>query len=425
MSKEKMHRSEMFFENVDDQVVHETDAMVRFAMAQGLKVNPSIVVTLNNIETEKKVTSSQIKTLVNYHNSLVVLIKPALPKNIMYLEERERIFANRTSIWQSKFPMLRKLIVFSMLAIFGLIFSSLSETVSVKELAKGLLNSNGIELFINFMFLGCAAAIGASFLVLSNIRSKFTDGTYHPDENGGIWVTIVLGIIGGIIMSEIITIDTANQLIGMTPTGSPKIPTDPDELEVYKTTAAAAQSSIQAQSTTLVNNKLMYALLGGFSSKLVYNVMNKLITAVESLIAGGPESQAQSDLEKAKNQTEMEVSKVQLDLTGQMSALQSRIQQQADPAKIKEEINKTINSVFGDLGVVDPYIPTDADSGASSDNSTPPTDPVPPADPTPPTVPAPKKPVAKKTVAKKSTSKKSVTPATDTTPSDDDAPAVG
>lgn len=319
-------------DNVNSQIIHETDAMVKFAMSRGIKVNPSVVLTLDQVGDGKHLTPQQLKNLVNHHNSLVILIKPALPKNVVYLAEREAYYSKRKKWYESKFPMLRKLLVFSFCSTMALIITSLSATVSPEQLAKGILHSSGFVLLNNFLFLSSAAAIGASFLVLSNIKSKFTDGTYHPDQDGSFWITILLGIIGGIIMSELISID----------------PGSTDVSSVY------------------VNNKMLYALLGGFSSKLVYNVMNKIISAVESLVAGGADAKADSDLDKVKNDADIQVSKVQLNMTGQLSALQSKIQQMDDPNQMKQDISNTINSIFEDLGIVD--VPV-------QDSATPPSNP--------------------------------------------------
>lgn len=339
-NKTTFESDDRIFESVNEQLIHETKSMAKFAMAKGLKLSPAIIVSIKQFNGSGSPTQQQIKSLVNNHNSLVLLIKPALPKNVVYLEQREKAYAERKNRWASKFPMLRKLFVFSLIATLALITSSLSSSVSHLEIEKGILNSSGWGLLVNFFFICSAAAIGASFLVLSNIKSKFTDGTYHPDQDGGFWITILLGIIGGIIMSEIIPISatTGSDDIGM--------------------------------------NKLLYALLGGFSSKLIYNVLNKLIVAVESLVAGSPESKANNDLEKAKNETDMQVSKVQLNVTGQLSALQNKIQQQSNSGDIKNEISNTINGIFEDLGVID---------APGQQNDAPASDPTPTPTPTPDT----------------------------------------
>lgn len=317
-----MNENHKNLEMIDDLIVIETKAMVKFALSKGLKVNPAAITTLQNIERTKTPSPQLVKSIVNHHNSLATLIQPALPKNVVYLAEREYEYAHRTNRFESKFPMLRKLLAFGVGSTLVLILLSLTKDVSSIELQKGVFNSNGIGLLINILFLCSAAGIGASFLVLSNVKSKFSDGLYHPDQDSSFWITILLGIIGGIIMSEMIKIDP---------------PTDP----TFGTNPA------------YVNNKLLLALLGGFSSKLVYNVMNKLIVAIESLISGGQEAKAEFDLIKTKSESEIQISKMQLNLTGQLSALQSRISQKGADPEINEDISNTMNSIFEDLGIVD------------------------------------------------------------------------
>lgn len=307
--------------DVSDQLVRETKAMIAFALSRGKKISPNVILTLEQVEGRKP-TPVQIRLLTLQHNQLVALIKPALPRNVVYIAEQEAKYATRKNIFTSKFPMLRKLFVFSLLSTLALIVSSLSDKVSTVELSKGVLHSSGWILLANFVFLSAAAAIGASFLVLSNIRNKFTDGSYHPDQNSSYWVTILLGIIGGIIMSEFVSVH-------------------PSQVENM---SAAADS-------TYVNNKMLFALLGGFSSKLVYNVLNKLIVAAESIVSGGAQAKAEAESEMIRNEAEAQLSRTQMNYGSQLAAMKARIQQLKDPDEIKGEVNTTIDTMFEDLGV--------------------------------------------------------------------------
>lgn len=240
----------------------------------------------------------------------------------MYIVEQEAKYAARKSIFTGKFPMLRKLFVFSLLSAIALILTSLSDKVTSIELSKGVLHSSGWILLANFVFLSSAAAIGASFLVLSNIRNKFTDGSYHPDHNNSYWGTILLGIIGGIIMSEFVIVA-------------------PGDMEHMST----------ATGNSYVNNKMMFALLGGFSSKLVYKVLNKLIVAAESIISGSAEAKAEVEAEKIANEAEANLTRVQMNYSTQLAALKMRIQNLKQPDEIKGEVNASIDTIFEDLGV--------------------------------------------------------------------------
>lgn len=323
MQEEDKESKHLTFD-VSDQLIREIKAMVGFALSRGKKVSPNVLLTLDQVEGYKP-TPRQIRLLTLQHNQLVGLINPALPENVVYIMEQEAKYAARKSIFTSKFPMLRKLFVFSLLSTLVLICSSLSDKVSTTELSKGILHSSGWILLANFVFLSSAAAIGASFLVLSNIRNKFTDGSYHPDQNSSYWVTILLGIIGGIIMSEFVNVQ-------------------PSDIENM---SAAADNSY-------VNNKMLFALLGGFSSKLVYSVLNKLIVAAESLVSGSPQARAEAEAELLKNEAEAQLSRAQMSYSGQLAMMKAKIQQLNDPQEIKREINSSIDSIFEDLGVDGP-----------------------------------------------------------------------
>ena len=94
--------------------------------------------------------------------------------------------------------------------------------------------------------------------------------------DSGYWITIVLGIIGGIIITEMVPLKSSGAEEGM------------------------------------LDDKLLLALLSGFSSQLVYNILNKLISAAESLVNGGPEVARANEVQRLKISNEYESAKAKV-----------------------------------------------------------------------------------------------------------------
>ena len=110
-------------------------------------------------------------------------------------------------------------------------------------------NSSGILLLVNLIFLLAASAIGSTFSMLSKVKKYVTDLTYDPKYVTDYWARFFLGIVGGLILTQLLPKDTLDDMEGMT------MP--------------------------------LLALLGGFSATLVHSILDRLVETVESLIQGG------------------------------------------------------------------------------------------------------------------------------------------
>ncbi|WP_338395633.1 hypothetical protein [Fulvitalea axinellae] len=217
---------------------------------------------------------------------------------------------------RSRYPLLNRMVAFGLISFAGLIVFALSGYVESTNMAKGLLASEGIELFFNLMFLTFASAMGTSFLILSNIKDKFKDGTYHPDEDGVYWITIVLGITGGIIMSQMVPLysDTSDGHIA-------------------------------------VGQRVILALVGGFSSKLVYNIINKIIIAIETLVNGSEKENQESRLSQEKTESAHNLTRVQLEYINHLQELYNTINQTEAKEDIMVIMKRSINELSLNAGL--------------------------------------------------------------------------
>jgi len=177
-----------------------------------------------------------------------------------------------------------------------------------------------LPLFCVILFLLSTAGLGASFSALFTANRYIQEGTYDPIYETSYWTRFVLGLIAGLIMSQLVPIsaDAAK-------TGHPDM---------------------------TILSKPVLALLGGFSVSLVYRVLTQLLTAVETVLRGDPRElqKAQEQLDRARaTQTE---NSNRLQLLGKLSALRQNLQSNMDPQAFLVELERlqqqiALNSPLG------------------------------------------------------------------------------
>ena len=249
-----------------EQIEMQSEAMAKYSFANGLKVPPQIIQSLNAIitrESQRKLIASdksapdnlstlklrksyaeEINELVAIHDQLAEIVSPAKPGTILLLN----IEAQKAGMWAFLGPvaLIRRLMLAALISLAGVIFIGLSPDINVNTMS--IFTSEGIPLLVNLLFRLSAAGVGASFAALFMANKYISSGTYDPKFESSYWIKFVVGLIAGIILSELIPLG-ANNSLG----------------ELAKPTLA---------------------MLGGFSANVVYKILNRLIEAVESLVSG-------------------------------------------------------------------------------------------------------------------------------------------
>ncbi len=303
------------YNSLSKQLITELRAMVQFAAARGEKIPAQALIIIKSQEEQTDATSDSIKKLVHMHGMLSGIVKPALPRNIVYLQQRKEIYDNGKGFFRARFPFQQRLALFSCFSILVLIMAGQSNLVNAKVLSQGILDSSGLALIVNFTYLCSCGAIGASFLILSNLKTKYQDGTYNPDQDVNSWTIILLGVISGIILSQLIPID---------------------------------EKAIEAGNSMIHYNRGLFALLGGFSSKLIYDVLNKIIGAVGSIV-NSDGSTAENDVQKLKLDQQDELNKTMNSISSKLVALKSKVV--SGGGESNAQIIEAIDSLNEELGV--------------------------------------------------------------------------
>ena len=233
----------------------ECDAMVRYALGNGLKLPPSLQQSLDLFEkvVEDADQSVPLAYLASLHGQLADVVAPATPRTIYLLH----IDKSRNS-WASilgPLSSIRRLVLGAAFFTMVFVLSSLSDSISHQNLSADIYSLDGLASLEILIFLMSAAAMGGCFHALFIAHKYIEQGTYDPRFESSYWMRIGLGIIAGLVLSQMIPIGPGPE---------------------------TADASAPVSSASVFGKPLL-ALLGGSSATLVYTILQRLVETVESL----------------------------------------------------------------------------------------------------------------------------------------------
>ena len=214
---------------------NEINNMLSFAIYNG---------TIINTEVNTLIQNSTVDDLINAHNLLSKNIAPATPKSIEYSKKLYAQGKEKTLF--SKLPLVRNLIFLSLFFLLTFVLSGLSPLVNNDSLDKGILSNHGISLLVNLAFLASVSGLGVLFYLLKSVSASVKNGTLIPEDSIYYVALIILGLISGLIMSEVLSLYT----------------NDPEGINLM--------------------NKSILALIGGFSSDAIFTVLQGVIDKIKS-----------------------------------------------------------------------------------------------------------------------------------------------
>ena len=223
-------------ESVRKELENEINIMLSFALNNGLIINSQVNTLLE---------SSNIDNLIQTHNLLSKNVAPATPKSIAYLNTLNQNASKGTVL--NKLPLVRNLIYLSLFFLVAFVATALSPHVNNDSLDKGIMNNEGIPLLLNIIFLCSVSGLGVLFYLLKNVSKSIENGTLIPEDSIYYTALIILGIIAGLILSEIISLYSGN----------------PDGINLF--------------------NRSILALIGGFSSDAIFSILQSLIGKIKKL----------------------------------------------------------------------------------------------------------------------------------------------
>ena len=114
------------------------------------------------------------------------------------------------------------------------------------SLDEGVLSNHGTSLLVNLGFLASVSGLGVVFYLLKSVSTSVKQGTLVPEDTIYYIALIILGLISGLMSSEVLSLYTDN----------------PDKINLI--------------------NKSVLALIGGFSSDGIFTILQGIITKMKS-----------------------------------------------------------------------------------------------------------------------------------------------
>ena len=291
------------------QIRREVFAMAEYAYTSGMKVPPKILHDLELLEDKKQFDEKEGGTpqdpkhaclLSSIHGKLSDLIAPAKPRTILLLAREAN--RGRISRLMGSVPLVRQMMVVTFISIALFIGFGLSSYVNVE--GGDILTSSGIDLLMNQLFFIAAAGLGASFYALFQANQYIIEGSFDPKYESTYWTRFTLGILAGIVLAGLIPLEKSAALKDF--------------------------------------GKPLLAMLGGFSSNVVYRILTRLVETVESLIQGSTKAALKAGVEAAELQAEGKVSGVRLKLAGDLMTLQKSLAAGSDGEQIKKDLDAMV-----------------------------------------------------------------------------------
>jgi len=242
---------------LDEQLLNECGAMVRYASAAGRRIPPfaaeavSMLVharaafTGGDDETEWHADPNDAKLLSLAHHALARVVAPATPQSVTVLNEERSDRTFMRLLGPVRLVRWMMVLAFLLVLAFVLLFT-LQGANPVRNATTTAHVAWGSRL-LSALYLLCAAGLGAIFSALSRINERIETGVYDPKEESSYAATVVLGLISGVVLAGVISVN----LKGLNKLTQP-----------------------------------LLALVGGFSAPAVRQLLNALVDSVRTLFAG-------------------------------------------------------------------------------------------------------------------------------------------
>jgi len=246
------------------QLLEQCEAMLQHAMALGLLVPPALFGRLDTCLPGGAGLGSgtaQIEELAEISQLLTAIVAPATPAAILLFAHERRRYPRLSAI--GAVPLARQFLMLSAVSLVTTLMVSLAPDVNAENMARSFLHSDGLALLQVELFLLSAASLGSCFSILHKLNGYIAAGNYDPKYQSTYWTRWVMGVISGVLLSQLL-------YSWLTSTS----------------TLSEAGGGVAGLRTSLDLGQPALALLGGYSAGLMHRLLNRMMTAVETLFGG-------------------------------------------------------------------------------------------------------------------------------------------
>ena len=311
---------------LEKQVLLGAEAMARYALASGLRVPAAVVDTVRRADTTYRHTPDEeipeFDALLRAHAELVRIVAPATPRTILLVSEGRR---SRLSML-GPVRLVRQMLIAVVVLLVSFVLLAMSPDVNARS--GDPLTSSGWALLVNELFFIALGGLGAAFSALFTAYRYISEGTYDPKYESTYWLRFILGLMAGLLLPALIPIGGG------------------------------------ANDSTLT--KPLLALLGGFSAAMLYRVLERLVTTVESLVQGDSRELRAAERETVTARAVADAGRERLAVVAELRRLQDHVRADGD-ARIPEALDQLVQALLsGPPTDPDPPNPGPPPTGADS-----------------------------------------------------------
>jgi hypothetical protein len=224
---------------------------------------------------------------------------------------------NSIFLFLGRVPLIRKMMLVAIVSLIALISLSLSQFINNENMVTSMFDMEGTRLLYVQAILLASAAIGASFSALFKANSYVTAGSYDPKYESSYWVRFVVGLIAGIILTQLIPIN----------------------LDAVAEASGSA-SGTSASGVSHAALRITMALVGGFSAHLVYTILDRIVETISSFISPPVITNPEIIKQSLQNQFQQEKLQWVTELSAELNALQQKLI--VEPEINKLELHKSL-----------------------------------------------------------------------------------
>lgn len=235
------------------ETVAEIEAMGLFLLSDGHHIGQDAADALSRLEQREMMSLGE---LIQLHGHLATAVAPAKPRSILSIRQGQS--AGRWGSFLGPTPGVRRLTSSSLFFALAFLIISLSNDVNVEAMSLSIYELDGVPAAIKLALIVSAAGLGASFAALFRVWEDLRSHRYDPLAESASWMQVGLGLVAGLILSEIIG-------------GEGALVADAD-----------GAVSLNGFSEPLL------ALLGGFSAGVIHMVLNSIVNALRRAFGEDP-----------------------------------------------------------------------------------------------------------------------------------------
>jgi hypothetical protein len=273
--------------------------MIRYALASGLTVPEPVADVVHRAASANE--PPDVRQLTRAHNELVRIVAPATPRTILVVSEGRQSALSMLGPVRLVRQML--VVVIVLLAAFLLLASS----QEVNETGGDFFHSAGVPVLVNGLFYLVAGGLGAAFSALFTAQRYIKDGVYDPKYESTYWLRFILGLMAGLLLPA---------LVPLASEGEPGAVTRP-----------------------------LLALLGGFSASVLYRVLERLVSTIETLVRTDPRQLRSAEQKVAAAQSSEQLAIERLALVGDLRQLQDQARAGGDGA-LADRIEELVSGLL-------------------------------------------------------------------------------